>query len=231
MAKGRPKLRVDIDRVRKLRDERGMTKQAIAKELGIGMCSLTRALRESGDPPKATIKYSEKCALCSDPREKEITQALLERGVAAAQKEFGLRRAHLMRHYRHLGFDVRNPAMKDEPDVAKTRGLFNLMRRTAIKAHEKDDLRSAAAAGGVAFRCMELLLTRSPNGKSANTGTKPSAEVGAKPTNAAELDRAVAEHVRQATNNFDTKEIERLQRILEAKEVNVTDAMAEDGRL
>ncbi|MGI9103484.1 MAG: hypothetical protein ACR2IF_13690 [Terriglobales bacterium] len=211
---GRPQRQIDIDRIRELR-EKGWNKQAIAKELGIGMCSLNRALRAVGES-RATIKYSEKCALCSDPRVEEITQALLERGVPAAQKEFGLRRGHLMRHYKHLGFDVRHPAQKDAPDINKCRGLFNLMRRTAIKAHDKDDFRSAAQAGGVAFRCMELLLTRSPNAKGgANADTKAGADTGSRPTSAEELDREIANHVREATKNFDPTEIERLRRIVD----------------
>lgn len=213
------KVRVDLERVAKLRDDEGLTAKAIAREMGLPYFVARRALRELG-PPQVDAKAPAACFVCAHPKNEEITRSIIEHGVTPTSKSFGVSCAHLWKHRRHLRKFVALAAdmiiqtdRSDVPDLVAIRQLLRLMKRVAVAAHNQQDFKASAVAGKVALQAVELLISggvrEAKNGGAAqDDAMKRAAE---RPTTGAEREAQAARHVREITNNFDPAEIARLK--------------------
>jgi len=163
-----------------------------------------------------------RCTICRHPQHQEIAVSLVRAGIRATARQFHVSRASLDRHKKHLPQAMVKAEQAREASEAsvlllKVEEVLSDARRIARQAEEKGDLSTALSGLKTITHSLELFGRLSGE---LQTGARVHVGIAMNTQDThrteAELELAIAQHVGEATNNFDATEIARLKAITQS---------------
>lgn len=160
------------------------------------------------------------CMVCQHPEKAHIEDALLRR-VACAKlgEQYGLSPSAIWRHKKHLGRSV--VCTGERPLLDRLEALMNRLENIAQKAETSKDWKAAIAGMREIRESIELLarLTGAMPlpGHAVTVGVAVNVTAGQPRDDVSnyDLELQIASSVREATDNFDPRTIERMKRVVE----------------
>jgi hypothetical protein len=169
------------------------------------------------------------CSICRHPRRDEINLSLIQNGTRPTARTFGLSKAAVDRHKKHLPKQLATePAAEIATDsstlLARVEQLMRESELIAAAAKGAKNWVAATAALREARTCLELLAKvrgELQNGPQFRTTVAVAIQNNAPVNNLADpdLDVQIALQVQIATQNFDPGEIDRLRRLVQTTQV------------
>ena len=166
------------------------------------------------------------CSICRHPRRDEINLSLIQNGTRPTARTFGLSKASVDRHKKHLPAQLASePAAETATDsstlLARVEQLMRESELIAAAAKGAKNWGAACAALREARTCLELLAKvrgELQSGSQFRTTVAVAIHNNTPVNNLADpdLDLQIALQVRDATANFDEMEIDRLRLLAES---------------
>jgi hypothetical protein len=167
-----------------------------------------------------TVRIMRPCMVCEHENRSSVEDALL-RKVACAKvaEQFGLSASAIWRHKQHLGRSV--VCAGATPLVDRIESLINRIEKIAQRAESAKEFKSAISGMREIRESIELLARLTGQmplpGHSVNLGVAVNITTGHSRNDVTDhdLNIQIASDVKEATDNFDPRTIDRMKRLLE----------------